>query len=723
MIGRRTVRIATIWGVLFACVPALGRCFPGPLDITADATTNDTTATDGVALSDTESDGTSELPDVTTSRDAKDATAAETTDDALLPDAAACAQDEQCPDESECRVGFCDHADGVCKVKDADDGKPCDDDDACTVAETCRKGGCAGTRVTCEAADQCHFDVICDPETGKCPTLERPNGHPCDDGVACTSEDRCSGGICGGTPIGEGESCDDGSSCTYGERCLSDECSGGALPNDVADDSLVLVSSFASAAVGGVELREGGYRALVYGFGTIDLGTFANGDPASLESSEGVAVLVDYSDAGDFVSSRILLSTDGRLRVLGMVSSGADYLVTGTYTGTLVAHGFSETATVSGLPSDSNLENSYVARLPRDGGLPWIAMMETEQFAGQNFVATCDTAHRMVWAGTINSSASKALITGRTSAGVEWTSRGLPYGSAAGFALAFDEADSLRWEIDLAVDELGGENWLRGLSCASDGKAHIVTRTVGGAFVGVGEVSNVPLAFDGRSGVHLTAAANDGSVLAVERYSGFRQSDVGPVAVSSDDGTTYVLAYVGGPALVVEGIDPSTGAVLPGSETPLAATSSSDAMLIMPRTSGLVAETSVAFMLAPGDTTTWEFAHLSAEHGRVYVAGTARDYAVGSAIAHRPADVLLLAAFDSELKPRWAIPVSTTSYGDSMVVRAAAGPGAIIGGRVYGPAIQIGNHVTHTTGATVPAYVSTGFVGVIGSQGGIECEQ
>jgi hypothetical protein len=83
------------------------------------------------------------------------------------------------------------------------DGTPCDDGSACTQSDTCQAGICAGgNAVVCTALDTCHVPGQCDPVTGVCTNLEKPDAAACDDGDACTQADTCLSGVCvGGNPV------------------------------------------------------------------------------------------------------------------------------------------------------------------------------------------------------------------------------------------------------------------------------------------------------------------------------------------------------------------------------------------------------------------------------------------------------------------------------------------------------------------------------------------
>lgn len=91
---------------------------------------------------------------------------------------------------------------------DQPDGLPCDDGHACTTQDSCKGGICVGgPPPDCDDHDSCTDDV-CDPSTASC--THTPNSAPCDDGDACTVNDACSGGVCKGSP----KDCNDGNACT-----------------------------------------------------------------------------------------------------------------------------------------------------------------------------------------------------------------------------------------------------------------------------------------------------------------------------------------------------------------------------------------------------------------------------------------------------------------------------------------------------------------------------
>ncbi len=108
-------------------------------------------------------------------------------------------------------IGTCNPVDGTCSEVLKGDGTPCNDKNPCTLTDTCTGGTCTGGNpVVCTALDACHVAGTCSMSTGLCSNPPAPNDTACNDGVACTTNDRCSGGFCAGTAY----SCNDNLSCT-----------------------------------------------------------------------------------------------------------------------------------------------------------------------------------------------------------------------------------------------------------------------------------------------------------------------------------------------------------------------------------------------------------------------------------------------------------------------------------------------------------------------------
>jgi hypothetical protein len=160
--------------------------------------------------------------------------------------------------------GICNPNTGQCEYLDAPDGTPCDDGDLCTIGDTCLSGVCvSGAQFNCPPADQCHELGVCNPLTGTCEYVAKPDGSICDDGDACTQTDTCQAGQCvGADPVvcapggqcedlgvcnpatglceygdlPDGTACDDGDACTQSDTCQSGVCVGGSPVVCVAQD-------------------------------------------------------------------------------------------------------------------------------------------------------------------------------------------------------------------------------------------------------------------------------------------------------------------------------------------------------------------------------------------------------------------------------------------------------------------------------------------------------
>jgi hypothetical protein len=149
----------------------------------------------------------------------------------------------------------CNPATGECVAAARPDGSSCDDGDACTQNDTCQTGVCAaGAPVVCAGADACHDAGSCDPATGQCSLVARPDGAPCNDGNACTFDETCQAGTCGGgrtmecgspadacheaavcdpasgacvnPPKPDGTPCGDENACTQSDTCQAGACVG-----------------------------------------------------------------------------------------------------------------------------------------------------------------------------------------------------------------------------------------------------------------------------------------------------------------------------------------------------------------------------------------------------------------------------------------------------------------------------------------------------------------
>ncbi|MFN2425603.1 MAG: hypothetical protein ABR587_04050 [Candidatus Binatia bacterium] len=119
-----------------------------------------------------------------------------------------------------CRAGVCNSTSGVCEALPAPDGSGCDDAAFCTLTDTCTGGICVGTGDPCAGNPTC--TATCNEGANTCATGA---GTPCQaDGNPCT-DDVCDGAGNCGTFAAEGV-CDDGLFCTTADRCVEGECVG-----------------------------------------------------------------------------------------------------------------------------------------------------------------------------------------------------------------------------------------------------------------------------------------------------------------------------------------------------------------------------------------------------------------------------------------------------------------------------------------------------------------
>lgn len=105
-------------------------------------------------------------------------------------------------------------------------GAACNDGSACTYNDRCANGTCAGSAITCTSGP-C-ITRTCNG-TSSC-TVTALTGNACNDGDACTYNDQCASGVCGGTSI----------SCAT-DSCNARACNGTAsctvTPVDCSDDN------------------------------------------------------------------------------------------------------------------------------------------------------------------------------------------------------------------------------------------------------------------------------------------------------------------------------------------------------------------------------------------------------------------------------------------------------------------------------------------------------
>lgn len=110
-------------------------------------------------------------------------------------------------------VGPCNKFDGTCPQNAKSDDTPCDDGHDDTLDDKCIAGVCTGqvdscATVTCEAATACHVAGECDSATGLCSSSFADEGKSCDDSSPLTADDKCDGaGACFGLDLCQDVSC------------------------------------------------------------------------------------------------------------------------------------------------------------------------------------------------------------------------------------------------------------------------------------------------------------------------------------------------------------------------------------------------------------------------------------------------------------------------------------------------------------------------------------
>jgi hypothetical protein len=113
---------------------------------------------------------------------------------------AECIDAGDCPPAGQCGVVDC--VDNACVVDDAMVGTPCNDGSFCTATDTCAANGtCVGSGSPCDGPDDdADCRESCDEVTNACTAVD-PDDSPCDDGLACTTDDVCTAGECNGAPL------------------------------------------------------------------------------------------------------------------------------------------------------------------------------------------------------------------------------------------------------------------------------------------------------------------------------------------------------------------------------------------------------------------------------------------------------------------------------------------------------------------------------------------
>ena len=201
-----------------------------------------------------------------------------------------------CPSPSDCQVGACDPATGLCGSEPAPQGTPCDDGSACTQSSSCNAIGiCSGPSSIVCPDDACNY-AGCNPGSGACDKLPKPNGTSCDDGDPCTTTDHCTAGACAGAPVvcTAPDECHDAGSCGAagcaatakpdGTPCSLGACQAGVCTKTSTGATSTATSS--STGAGGTSASSGSATTGSAG------GEGVGGSGSNPETSEGCGCVV-----------------------------------------------------------------------------------------------------------------------------------------------------------------------------------------------------------------------------------------------------------------------------------------------------------------------------------------------------------------------------------------------------------------------------------------------
>ena len=121
-----------------------------------------------------------------------------------------------CNDNNDCTRDTCEPGTGTCINEPLSMGTECSDGNACTQNDYCNGSGIciSGSNPDCNDNNPC-TDDICDPVEG-CRNIPN-NANICDDGDPCTTRDYCYNSVCRGDTI---DTCEDGNDCTT-DQCIS----------------------------------------------------------------------------------------------------------------------------------------------------------------------------------------------------------------------------------------------------------------------------------------------------------------------------------------------------------------------------------------------------------------------------------------------------------------------------------------------------------------------
>jgi len=149
------------------------------------------------------------------------------TDDFCNPLTGQCGtRPHSCDDNDACTFDGCFRQAGGCVHVPLPNNFPCNDGNACTTNDRCQNRVCVGQARNCNDNNSCTTDR-CDVASGTCVHTPGPSGALCDDNNPCTSSDVCTGGVCVGTAVANGASCIVGAGagcCSAGNCCLGGGC-------------------------------------------------------------------------------------------------------------------------------------------------------------------------------------------------------------------------------------------------------------------------------------------------------------------------------------------------------------------------------------------------------------------------------------------------------------------------------------------------------------------
>jgi hypothetical protein len=130
------------------------------------------------------------------------------------PDCKACVSAGDCDDKNDCTTDDCILEKCVHALLEETN---CDDGLFCSVDGHCVGGICVSAPMDCSSrADACHF-AVCSESRKDCLVIEREQGSKCDDGFYCVQNERCQQGVCQGEIL----ACNDLNTCSR-DACNED---------------------------------------------------------------------------------------------------------------------------------------------------------------------------------------------------------------------------------------------------------------------------------------------------------------------------------------------------------------------------------------------------------------------------------------------------------------------------------------------------------------------